>query len=158
MPTYNSFVQTFFKTKSYIDYLTFFVFFLSLAGWLFNLLIPCLLRKKISFCNSHWPGTHIAQGVLTFRQLSCLSFLSTGITGVNHPAWLMPFKVLLCDNLILKMYIGGWRDGSVVKSTDCSSEGPEFKSQQSHGGSQPSVMRSDALFWCVWRQLQCTYI
>jgi hypothetical protein len=32
----------------------------------------------------------------------------------------------------------------VVKSTDCSSEGPEFKSQQPHGGSQPSVMRSDA--------------
>jgi hypothetical protein len=37
----------------------------------------------------------------------------------------------------------GWRYGSVVKSTDCSSEGPEFKSQQSHGGSQPSLMRSD---------------
>jgi hypothetical protein len=36
-----------------------------------------------------------------------------------------------------------WRDGSVVKSTDCSSEGPEFKSQQPHGGSQISVMRSD---------------
>ena len=35
---------------------------------------------------------------------------------------------------------GGWRDGSEVKSTDCSSRGPEFKSQQSHGGSQPSVM------------------
>jgi hypothetical protein len=31
----------------------------------------------------------------------------------------------------------------VVKNTDCSSEGPEFKSQQPHGGSQPSVMRSD---------------
>jgi hypothetical protein len=43
----------------------------------------------------------------------------------------------------------GWRDGSVVKSTDCSSEGPEFKSQQPHGGSQPSIMSSDALFWCV---------
>jgi hypothetical protein len=44
----------------------------------------------------------------------------------------------------------GWRDGSAVKSTDCSSEGPEFKSQQQHGGSQPPVMmRSDALFWCV---------
>jgi hypothetical protein len=43
----------------------------------------------------------------------------------------------------------GWRDGSAVKSTNCSSEGPEFKSQQLHGGSQPSVMRSDALFWCV---------
>ena len=33
----------------------------------------------------------------------------------------------------------GWRDGSAVKSTDGSSEGPEFKSQQPHGGSQPSV-------------------
>jgi len=44
-----------------------------------------------------------------------------------------------------KKEIGGWRDGSVVKSTDCSSRGPEFKSQQPHGGSQPSVMRSDAL-------------
>jgi hypothetical protein len=28
----------------------------------------------------------------------------------------------------------------VVKSTDCSSRGPEFKSQQPHGGSQPPVM------------------
>ena len=36
----------------------------------------------------------------------------------------------------------GWRDGSVVKSTLCSSRGPEFKSQQPHGGSRPSVMRS----------------
>jgi hypothetical protein len=30
----------------------------------------------------------------------------------------------------------------VVKSTACSSEGPESKSQQPYGGSQPSVMRS----------------
>jgi hypothetical protein len=43
----------------------------------------------------------------------------------------------------------GWRDGSSAdKNTDCSSEGPEFK-YQPHGGSQPSVMRFDALFWCV---------
>jgi hypothetical protein len=41
------------------------------------------------------------------------------------------------------------RDGSVVKSNDCSSRDSEFKSQQPHGGSQPSVMGSDALFWCV---------
>jgi hypothetical protein len=34
---------------------------------------------------------------------------------------------------------GGWRDGSVGKSTDCSSKGPEFKSQQQHDDSQPSV-------------------
>ena len=46
------------------------------------------------------------------------------------------------------MDLVGWRDGSVVKSTNCSSRGPEFKSQHPHGGSQPSVMGSDALF-CV---------
>jgi hypothetical protein len=38
------------------------------------------------------------------------------------------------------------RDGSAVKSTDCSSRDPEFNSQQPHGGSQPSAMGSDALF------------
>jgi hypothetical protein len=37
-------------------------------------------------------------------------------------------------------------DGSAVKSTDCSSKDPEFKSQQPHGSSLPSV------------QLQCTHI
>jgi hypothetical protein len=36
-----------------------------------------------------------------------------------------------------------------VRAPDCSSKSPEFKSQQPHGGSQPSIMRSDALFWCV---------
>jgi hypothetical protein len=51
----------------------------------------------------------------------------------------------------------GWRDGSAGKSTDCSSESPEFKSQQLLGGSQPPIMRSDAVFWCVRSQLQCTY-
>jgi hypothetical protein len=48
-----------------------------------------------------------------------------------------------------KLKSRGWRDGSVVKNTNCSSEVSEFKSQQPHGGSQPSVMRSDALFWSV---------
>jgi len=43
----------------------------------------------------------------------------------------------------MKSISRGWKDGSVVKSTDYSSRGPEFKSQQPHGGSQPSVMRSD---------------
>jgi hypothetical protein len=43
----------------------------------------------------------------------------------------------------------GWRDGSVVKSTDCSSRGPEFNSQKPHGGSQPTIVGSDALIWCV---------
>jgi hypothetical protein len=38
------------------------------------------------------------------------------------------------QGLSLKKPKPSWRDGSVVKSTDCSSEGPEFKSQQPHGG------------------------
>jgi hypothetical protein len=37
-----------------------------------------------------------------------------------------------------------WRDGSTAKSTDYSPGGPEFKSQQPHSSSQPSIMRSDA--------------
>jgi hypothetical protein len=50
---------------------------------------------------------------------------------------------------VFKASSGGWRDGSVVKSTDCSSRGPELNSQQPHDGSQPSIMGSDTLFWCV---------
>jgi hypothetical protein len=35
------------------------------------------------------------------------------------------------------------------KNTDYFSRGPEFNSQQPHSVSQPSVMGSNALFWCV---------
>jgi hypothetical protein len=81
----------------------------------------------------------------------------------GHPAcaanasicWALPLSLLHRYNIQL---MWGWRDGSAVNSTDYSSRGPEFNSQQPHGGSQPSIMRSDALFWCVWRQLQCTHI
>jgi hypothetical protein len=37
----------------------------------------------------------------------------------------------------------------VAKSTGCSSRGPEFKSKQPHGGSQPSVMDRMAFFVCL---------
>jgi hypothetical protein len=43
----------------------------------------------------------------------------------------------------------GWRNGSAVKHTDYSSRGLEFNSQQPHSVSQPSIMGSNALFWCV---------
>ena len=46
----------------------------------------------------------------------------------------------------------GWRDGS-VKSTSCSSRSPRFNSQQLHGGSQPAIMGSNALFWHADRAL-----
>jgi hypothetical protein len=61
--------------------------------------------------------------------------------------------------VVLESVSEGWRDGSAVKSIECSSRDPEFKSHQPHGGSQPSVMGSDALFWSVWRGvLRCTHI
>ena len=66
------------------------------------------------------------------------------VSSGPSPAWF-----ILVRTEIEKGNNGSWRDGSVVKSTLCSSRGPEFNSQQPHGGSQPSVMGSDALFWCV---------
>jgi hypothetical protein len=54
------------------------------------------------------------------------------------------------ENLLVEEVDVGWRDGSAAgKSANCSSRGPEFSSQQPHGGSQPSLMGSDALFCCV---------
>jgi hypothetical protein len=83
---------------------------------------------------------------------SSVSFFFFFIPSCFH---FLPCSFLFCANLFpaLKEKCSGWQDGSAGKSTDCSSEGPEFKSQQPHGGSQPPVMRSDALFWCV-----CTYV
>jgi hypothetical protein len=58
----------------------------------------------------------------------------------------------------LRALTGAGEMAQWVRALECSSQGPEFNSQQPHGGSQPSVTRSDALFWCVWRQLQCIYM
>jgi hypothetical protein len=62
--------------------------------------------------------------------------------SLKLPSW--SYRCLITET---KSNQEGWRDGSAVKSTDCSSRGSEFKSQQPHGGSQPSVMRSSAFFW-----------
>ena len=57
-------------------------------------------------------------------------------------------KISTLEIFIKKFKFLGWRDGSAGKSTDCSSEGPGFKYQQPHGGSQPPIMKSDVLFQC----------
>jgi hypothetical protein len=49
----------------------------------------------------------------------------------------------------LKKTFGAGEMAQWVRAPDCSSKGLKFKSQQPHGGSQPSVTRSDALFWSV---------
>ena len=41
---------------------------------------------------------------------------------------------------------GGWKDGSGVRALTALLK---VLSSNPHGGSQPSVMRSDALLWCV---------
>jgi hypothetical protein len=60
--------------------------------------------------------------------------------------WLEGLQAMLC---ILKKKGGAGEMAQWVGAPDCSSEGPEFKSQQPHGGSQPSPTRSDSLFWSV---------
>jgi hypothetical protein len=83
---------------------------------------------------------------------SILRVSKSKVMGESSPY----LKHRLCQDK--KHLLGAGEMAQWVRAPDCSSRGPEFKSQQPHGGSQPSVMRSDALFWCVWRQLQCTYI
>jgi hypothetical protein len=48
---------------------------------------------------------------------------------------------------VLKKESKDWRDDSAVKSIECTSLGPEFNSLEPHGGSQPCVKGSGALFW-----------
>jgi hypothetical protein len=49
-----------------------------------------------------------------------------------------------CKSLIINLLTWGWRVGSAVKSTDCSSRGSGFNSQHPHGSLQLSVTpRSD---------------
>jgi type VI protein secretion system component VasK len=49
-----------------------------------------------------------------------------------------------------------YRHGSAVKSS--SFQGSWVQIPAITRWLKPSVMRSDVLFWCVWRQLQCTHI
>jgi hypothetical protein len=61
-------------------------------------------------------------------------------------------NIKTCAQSLAPTLKAGYRAGEMaqwVRAPDCSSEGQEFKSQQPHGGSQPSVMRSDSLFWSV---------
>jgi hypothetical protein len=58
------------------------------------------------------------------------------VTG--HPLWASVAIRHVCGTqtyMQAKNSYAGWRDGSEVKSTGCSSRDPEFNSQQPHGGS-----------------------
>jgi hypothetical protein len=85
----------------------------------------------------------------TFGRAVGSSYLLSHLTSPDPLFYSFLSSLNLNFNSVIKVGIEGWRDGSVVKSTDYSSRGPEFKSQQPHGGLQPSAMGSGALFWCV---------
>jgi hypothetical protein len=70
-------------------------------------------------------------------------FFTSTASDCNFPGVPPSFTSQAVDYISLLVYKsvpGGWRDGSVVKSTDCSSRGPEFNYQQSHGGSKLSAI------------------
>jgi hypothetical protein len=68
-------------------------------------------------------------------------------TASNQSEFCIPDK---CINLVvLEKKEEAGEMAQWVRAPDCSSEGQEFKSQQPHGGSQPSLTRSDSLFWSV---------
>jgi hypothetical protein len=104
-----------------------------------------MLIQKTRFGSQH---PHISSQLSVTPNLRALDalfeLLQTPGTYRNMQAGHYVHKVKNCK----ENKVSGWRDGSVVKSTDCSFRGPEFSFQQPHGGSQPSVMGFDALFWC----------
>jgi len=54
-----------------------------------------------------------------------------------------------CRHVSIKTIMGAREMAQRLRAPDYSSRGPEFNSQQPHGGSRTSVKRSNALFWCV---------
>jgi hypothetical protein len=57
-----------------------------------------------------------------------------GISSLQRPQ-----IVIRLGTVYLRSIREDWRDGSVVKSTGCSSRGPGFNSHLPHGGSQLSI-------------------
>jgi hypothetical protein len=100
-------------------------------------------------------GKRISPGLVAHTCNSSAWELEGGGSRVQGQAWLpemLSLKTNKQTNKQLKktkQKNRGWKDDSAVKSTDCSSRSPEFNSQKPHGGSQPSEMGSDGLFWCV---------
>jgi hypothetical protein len=106
-----------------------------------------VFQDRVSLCSPGCPGTHsVDQAGLELRNPPASAFQVLGLKACATTAWLLKFLFKRQDQ---DGELGGWKDGSAVKSTNCSFGGPEFKSQHPHGGSQLSVMRSDALFWFV---------
>ena len=119
------------------------VFSIFLLLWSFKTVPPDVLNTTIKLF-SLLLYNYIFAIVMNYniKYLCFLMVLGQYVTVIWSPKGAVTTKVK-------KPCSRGWRDVLEVKNTDCSSRGPEFGSQQPHGGSQPSVMRSGALFWCA---------
>jgi hypothetical protein len=109
-----------------------------------------IFRDRVSLCSPGCPGTHfVDQGGLELRNPPASASQVLGLKERHHrPACFIGRYT--CINMSIKQcYFGAGEMAQWVRAPDCSSRGSEFKSQQPHGGSQPSVTRSDALFWSV---------
>ena len=74
-------------------------------------------------------------------------------------AWFFYKLTLMRSSIIFIIKIWEFGAGEKAQWLRALTALPEvLNSQQPHGGSQPPVMESNALFWCVWRQQQCTHI
>jgi hypothetical protein len=86
-----------------------------------------------------------------YRKLVCLALVTASLRGFKF-SWVLVALLRVLDCFIvfrhsrmcsltsaqvqrpgLEITCWVWRHGSAVKSTDCSSRGPEFNSQQPHG-------------------------
>ena len=99
--------------------------------------------KELFFANVNCQGKQ----TLLHGHKSCYSVSSHTVEGCKSNL----FFIFIFDIVISQLKRANWAGEMAqwVRAPDCSSEGPEFKSQQPHGGSQPSVTRSDPLFWSV---------
>jgi hypothetical protein len=87
------------------------------------------------------------KSILTQRPVSCIYM---GARTLKEIIFIYVYVLTSCVYTVLRSQRRGAGEmAQWVRAPNCSSEGPKFKSQQPHGGSQPSVMRSDALFWCI---------
>lgn len=88
----------------------------------------------VSLCSHGCTRTHsVNQGGLEL----CLP--SAEIIGLYHHCSAKPGYLVYGIFLQQSEWTGGWRDGSVVKSSGCSSRGPGLNFQQSHDSVQPFV-------------------
>jgi hypothetical protein len=104
--------------------------------WGLNLGCPVCRQDPLADEPCHWPN---------FNTLKSKFYSFKHYFSLNTPT----YKVQITTKKKKKTKSWAGEMAQWVRAPDCSSEGPEFKSQQPHGGSQPSVTRSDSLFWCV---------